>query len=142
MAYKVDASEFTAFAGKLKAAERAVRNRMRKGLREAARPFAAEVVPEGAEAFPAGLAAHVVAKGGRPVVVQTSTGVRVVFGKKSGPQIGRMNEGSLRHPTFGRRPWVSQDIPAGSFTKALEKRLPDIRDAVGREVHKMMEELG
>lgn len=142
MAIGVEAGEFKAFAVKLKAAEREVRLRMRKGLREAAKPLAAEVVPEGVEGFPGGLAAHVVATGGRAVVSQTTTGVRVILGKHKGPQIGRMDEGSLRHPTYGHKPWVAQSIPAGTFTKALEKRLPDMRDAVADELRKLMEEMG
>lgn len=38
--------------------------------------------------------------------------------------------------------WVAQDIPGGSFTEAAEKRLPDIRDDVAREIHNVLEELG
>ena len=66
----------------------------------------------------------------------------MILGKRKGPQIGRMDEGSLRHPTYGRKPWVAQSIPAGTFTAALEKRLPDMRDAVAVELHKLIEELG
>lgn len=142
MTTEIDTAEFKAFAAKLKAVEPKVRNRMRKGLREAAKPLAAEVVPEGAEDLPSGLAAHVVATGGKAIVSQTSTGVRVILGKRKGPQIGRMDEGNLRHPTYGHKPWVAQDIPAGTFTTALEKRLPDMRDAVAVELHKLIEELG
>ena len=142
MTTEIDTAEFKAFAAKLKAVEPKVRNHMRKGLREAAKPLAAEVVPEGAEDLPSGLAAHVVATGGRAIVSQTTTGVRVILGKRKGPQIGRMDEGSLRHPTYGRKPWVAQDIPADTFTAALEKRLPDMRDKVAAELQHLMGELG
>jgi hypothetical protein len=80
--------------------------------------------------------------GGRAIISQTATGVRVILGKRSGPQIGRMDEGNLRHPTYGHKPWVAQAIPAGTFTAALEKRVPDMRDAVAREVQSMMGEPG
>lgn len=142
MAAGVEVEEFKAFAAKLKTIEPKVRNRMRKGLREAAKPLAAEVVPEGAEDLPSGLAAHVVATGGKAIVSQTSTGVRVILGKRKGPQIGRMNSGNLRHPTYGHKPWVAQDIQAGTFTAALEKRLPDMRDKVAAELQHLMGELG
>ena len=138
----VQAEDFTRFAAKLKGADRKVRNASRKALREAAKPLTAEIVPEGVEDYPAGPAAHVVATGGKAIVSQTSTGVRVILGKRKGPQIGRMDEGNLRHPTYGHKPWVAQDIPAGTFTTALEKRLPDMRDAVAVELHKLIEELG
>ena len=39
-------------------------------------------------------------------------------------------------------PRLAQDIPAGTFTAALEKRLPDMRDAVADELRKLMEEMG
>ncbi len=138
----VQAEDFTRFAAKLKSADRKVRNASRKALREAAKPLAAEIVPEGVEDYPAGLAAHVVATGGKAIVSQTSTGVRVILGKRKGPQIGRMNAGNLRHPTYGRKPWVAQDIPADTFTAALEKRLPDMRDKVAAELQHLMGELG
>ena len=137
----VQAEDFTQFAAKLKGVDRKVRNASRKALREAAKPLAAEIVPEGVEDYPAGLAAHVVATGGKAIVSQTSTGVRVILGKRKGPQIGRMNSGNLRHPTYGHKPWVAQDIPADTFTAALEKRLPDMRDAVSDELHKLIEKL-
>lgn len=138
----VQAEDFARFASALKGAERQVRNRMRKALREAAKPLAAEIVPEGVEDYPSGLAAHVVATGGKAIVSQSSSAVRVILGKRKGPQIGRMDEGSVRHPTYGHKPWVAQDIPAGTFTEALEKRLPDMRDAVVAELEHLMGELG
>lgn len=138
----VQAEDFARFAAKLKGADRKVRNASRKALREAAKPLAAEIVPEGVEDYPAGLAAHVVATGGKAIVSQTSTGVRVILGRRKGPQIGRMDEGALRHPTYGHKPWVAQGIPAGTFTAAVEKRLPDMRDAVTTELQGLMEELG
>ena len=100
------------------------------------------VVAEGAEGWPAGLAAYVVAKGARPQVRQSSAAIAVVFGKKSGPQIGAMDEGSLRHPTFGHKPWVPQEISAGGVSKALEDRLPRVREAVAKRVNDFMEGLG
>ena len=138
----VQAEDFARFAAKLKGADRKVRNASRKALREAAKPLAAEIVPEGVEGYPAGLAAHVVATGGKAIVSQTSTGGRVILGKRKGPQIGRMNSGNLRHPTYGHKPWVAQDIQAGTFTAALEKRLPDMRDKVAAELQHLMGELG
>ena len=37
---------------------------------------------------------------------------------------------------------LAQGIPAGTFTAAVEKRLPDMRDAVTTELQGLMEELG
>ena len=140
MPESVNAAEFEAFAAKLKQAERKVRGAVRKGIRDAVRPLTEGVVAEGAEGLPSGLAAHVVGKGARPQTRQSAKAVTVVFGKKAGPQIGAMDEGSVRHPTFGRKPWVSQPIPAGTFSEALEGRLPEVRKAVAGQIEKAMGE--
>lgn len=138
----INAAEFTRFAAKLKASDKSVRTRVRRRLREVGREFAPEIIAEGAQTMPGSLPEHIKEKGSRPLVSQTATGVRLVLGKNAGPQIGRLNEGGLRHPTYGRPPWVEQSVPAGTWTKALEKRLPVIRDAVAQEVNKIMGELG
>ena len=140
MPESVNAAEFEAFAAKLKQADRKVRGAVRKGIRDAVRPLTEGVVAEGAEGLPSGLAAHVVGKGARPQTRQSAKAVTVVFGKKAGPQIGAMDEGSVRHPTFGRKPWVSQPIPAGTFSEALEGRLPEVRKAVAGQIEKAMGE--
>jgi len=142
MPTSVNAAEFAAFAAKLKTADRKMRTRLRARIRKVAQAEAAGIVSEGAEGLPGGLAGHVQAKGARPAVRQTATGVELVLGKKAGPQIGRMNDGNLRHPTFGHRPWVDQSIPSGTWTEAVEKRAPKLREAVAKEVESIMRELG
>lgn len=138
---RVNTAEFDAFASKLKGVDKKVRARVRRRLRDSAREFAPEIVSEGADAMPGGLRDHIVAKGSRPTISQTAAGVRMVLGKKAGPQIGAMNAGGVRHPTYGHRPWVRQSVEAGSWTEALEKHLPDVREAVVKEVTKIMREL-
>lgn len=141
---RVNADEFTAFAAKTKGLDRKVRNQVRKRIRESVRDFGPDIIKEGAEPLPdrGGAESAVVSKGARPTVTQTSTGIRLVLGKKKGPQIGRMNEGNLRHPVFGRKVWVDQSVPSGSWTEAAEKRLPEIRDAVAKEMDEILKELG
>ena len=160
---RIDADEYAAFAAKLKTMEPKIRNGVRKRIRESAKAFGPEIVREGAEPLPdrGGVEAYVVARGKSPTVAQTSTGVRLVLGKKKGPQIGRMNEGNLRHPVFGvwhktksgvsvkSQPhlrwtwkWVGQEVPAGSWTEAAEKHLPEMREAVRKEMESILKELG
>jgi hypothetical protein len=142
---RINAAEYVRFAALVKTFDRKVRNGIRKRIRESARAFGPEIVQEGAEPLPdrGGVEAAVVAKGRAPTVAQTSTGVRLVLGKKKGPQIGRMNEGNLRHPVFGRRKaWVDQPVPAGSWTAAAEARLPKLRDAVRAEMESILKEFG
>lgn len=179
MPVSIDASDYDQFFRRTKEASGKIRTRARKRVRDSARKYGPGIVAEGAEKLPSGggLAQHVASKGRNPTVSLTSTGARLVLGKKQGPQIGRMDEGNLRHPVFwvywhkgpakgasrltrlkaavGLSPavlsdpadrstwkWVAQEIPGGSFTEAAEKRLPDIRDDLAREIHNVLEELG
>lgn len=139
MSESVNAAEFQAFAAKLKTADRKLKARLRRRIRQVALAEGPEIVQEGADGLPGGLAEHVVAKGARPTVSTTATGVRLVLGK---PQIGKLDEGSVRHPTYGRPPWVEQAIPAGTFTEAIEKRADKLREGVAKEVESIMKELG
>lgn len=142
---RVNADEYERFARKVKTVDRVTRNGVRKRLRDSAKQFGPGIVSEGAEELPrrGGLASHVASKGRNPTVSITSTGARLVLGKKKGPQIGRMNDGNLRHPLYGnRKRWITQSVPAGTFTEAAEKRLPEMRDEVAKELTKILGELG
>ena len=160
---EVSADEFKAFAAKTKTLDRTLRNRTKKRIRDVAQPFGRKVVAEGSQGMPSGggLADHIATSGRTPTVSQTSTGVRLVLGKKKGPQIGKFDEGKLRHPSFGvyhrtrsgivarSEPalrwtwkWVEQPVPAGTFTAAAESHLPEVRDAVATELDQILKELG
>lgn len=142
---RIQADEYRRFFAATKAASGKIRTRARKRIRDTAKTMAPGLVQEGADAMPSrgGLAEHVASKGRNPTVSLTATGARLVLGKKKGPQIGRMNEGNLRHPLYGnRKVWLPQPVPAGSWTEAAEKRLPKLRDEVAREINQVMKELG
>ena len=100
----VEAGDYERFFQRTKDASGKIRTRMRKQVRDSGRKYGDEIVEQGAEKLPhrGGLDKHVASKGRRPTVSLTSTGARLVLGKKKGPQNGRMNEGNLRHPVF----WV------------------------------------
>lgn len=71
--------------------------------------------------------------GGRNLGV-TITGTRSAGGKKV--DLDGINDGSVRHPTFGRRPWRTQRVRPGFFDRPLKGRVADdfrraVTDAVG-----------
>lgn len=37
-----------------------------------------------------------------------------------------LDDGSVRHPTFGRRPWVKQDVTPGWFTEPMQAGAPEV----------------
>lgn len=41
-----------------------------------------------------------------------------------------LDRGSVRHPTFGHRPWVKQDVRPGWFTQPMEAGVEDVRREV------------
>lgn len=43
----------------------------------------------------------------------------------------KMEAGKLRHPTYGRKPWVTQKIEAGIFGEAVEQTAGAVVQAIG-----------
>lgn len=60
-----------------------------------------------------------------------------ITGQSSGHDIRAMNRGRLRHPTWGRAPWVDQRITRGFWEKPLEDESPEVR----REVIAIMDDI-
>lgn len=63
---------------------------------------------------------------------------------KRGHDIAAANRGRLRHPVFGRRPWVTQDIASGWWESAAEPEVEElarkVADAVDRAVQRAVEQ--
>jgi hypothetical protein len=132
MAHHVDASEYKAAAGKLRAAPAKLRRDFSRRLSAAARPVLRDVLREGAEALPSrgGLRAHIVSSG-QVSVSRAGLGIRGLLLNKR-VALGRINAGVLRHPLFGRPPWFSQSVPAGTFDAAFDRRAEELRREVAR----------
>lgn len=41
-----------------------------------------------------------------------------------------IDQGRLRHPTYGRDPWVTQPVPRGFFSRPVVESMPEIQAAV------------
>lgn len=138
MSVRVDASEFSRAAGKLKAAPAKLKQQLSNRLRDAARPALREVLQEGAERMPSGggLRDAILAQSSIELIPSSGSVGAVLQSKRV--RLGRLNEGSLGHPLFGnRRYWYGQRVPAGTFTEALENRA----DEIGREVAKVFDDV-
>lgn len=78
--------------------------------------------------------------GGRNLGVSI-TGTRSSGGKKV--DLDGINDGQVRHPTFGRRPWRTQRVQPGFFDKPLRGRVADdFRRAVTEAVGDIRRQLG
>lgn len=43
-------------------------------------------------------------------------------------------EGFIRHPTFGGKPWVRQDVPKGTFTEPFEAHSSEVGKGVSKAI--------
>lgn len=124
------ANELAAVTKRLKEAGAVgLKRDMLRGLREGAKPLVEVARQSALDHLPksGGLAAHVAET---KIVVRTRTsgsnpGVRVVG--VSGRHLKEMDQGRVRHPTFGHGPWVTQTITPGWWSKALTAAAPQVR---------------
>ena len=63
------------------------------------------------------------------VVVKVITGGRnvgvVIRGAKGKTNLSALNRGKARHPTYGHKPWVLQDVKPGFFDEPLKGEVSD-----------------
>lgn len=67
-------------------------------------------------------------------------GVTVVATVK-GMDLPKLEAGKLRHPVFGRAPWVNQAIPAGIFGDAVQQLAGDVGRAILRAADNTIKKL-
>lgn len=66
-----------------------------------------------------------------------SAGVRIIAKPNTVNDPRRIDRGRIKHPVFGRGPWVLQDVKKGYFTKPLT----DGRQVVRKELVKVMKDI-
>src|SRR5512139_3203673 len=139
------AADFHRLATRLKDADKPLRRRVNKALRDIAKPLALDMRESGAEAMPGGLADIV--RTARPTV-QLLRGSGPAGGKVAiklrlpGHDLVAMEDGRLKHPTFGHKPWVLQSVDAGAFTKPFLEAGPKVNQALRRQVQITLDEIG
>lgn len=127
---KVDARDFGRLAAACRSADRDVQKAMRKALRETAKPLGVTVIHAGSASMPLRGGLRSKLAGGK-VGLLASFGanpkVTLKLGARPGIGLKTLNEGKLRHPVYGRGPWVSQHVPAGTYTEAFQAAAPTVR---------------
>jgi hypothetical protein len=141
MSYRVTgASAIRDLSRDLKAAGSNLRKAIPKGMRKAARPLVRDIRAEARSSLPqrGGLAGYVASSGIR---VSTTAGGVTVVGKRSKggglSDLEAINAGTVRHPTYGRRPWAAQGVRAGFWDRPVERNEP----AVVREMNGVIDEI-
>lgn len=126
----IDASDFFKVSKRLKAAGGELRKEVLKEIRTAAKPLIEETRDAARSSLPSsgGLAESIART---PQRVQTRTGaktagVRIVAGGKGGAA-RTTDQGFVRHPVYGRGPFVRQNVPGGWFADTLNDKAPEVR---------------
>ena len=150
-ALDVDASDYKAFAQRLKAADRKVASGLRRRVRDASKPLAEAVAKDGPEGLPesGGLADWL--RQAKPSLSMTQTRVAIKLTGLKGSRtqktsdLNAINRGRLRHPVYavdGRKAgWVNQAVQAETYNAAIEKHSVDALSDIGRVLDEVMGEL-
>ena len=65
-----------------------------------------------------------------------------IVDRKRGHDMKALDAGRIRHPLYGKRShWYEQNIPAGFFTRTVEKNADDVRRAVDQGISNHLKKL-
>jgi hypothetical protein len=128
------AEQLAALSRRLKAAgEKDLQRELSKGIAKAMKPLRQEL-QRSAQRLPrrGGLAKRVADSKMRTTRRNTGRAVGLRLTVTNPENIRRMDNGTVRHPVFGRRnrPWVTQPVKPGWFTDPTEAAAPVVRAEV------------
>jgi len=128
-----------------KGAEKPIQARLRKGLQEAGKPLATQVISGLSRAMPrrGGLAARIAAS--RPGITASlaarSVSVSVRIANRQKDALGALDSGTLRHPVYKTGVWVAQSVPAGRADEAFRRGQPEALARVNAEIARALDEI-
>lgn len=125
----------------LKGAPKELRSELTKGITRAVKPLKQSAKAEARNSLPrrGGLGRRV-AKTKLPHrrrATGNAAGVRVLAQPGAVADPKRIDRGRVRHPTFGRGPWVLQDVQPGWFSRPMQDGAPQVR----KELVKAMDDV-
>jgi len=119
---------------------------MRRDLRAAAKPVGDRILAAIADAMPkgGGLADKVRSQGRVSLLVDLRRGVKIQLANKLGMRMGPFEDGSIRHPVYGR--WLpgqrAQSVPSGKgseqFAREAEALQRQVAESVTKTVRKVI----
>lgn len=130
------ADKYAAAARALKSAPKELRAELNKAISRSVVPLRRAMKANAPKVLPrrGGLGARV---GRSSIATRKRTGarnpsVRLEVKPTAVKDPERIDRGRVRHPTYGRRPWVVQNVPKGWASKPVEKHATQIRkDVIG-----------
>jgi len=115
----------------LKGAPKELRSELTKGITRAVKPLKKSAKAEARSSLPrSGGLGRRVAKTKLPHrrrATGKAAGVRVLAQPGAVADPKRIDRGRVRHPTFGRGPWVLQDVKPGWFSRPMKEGAPAVR---------------
>jgi hypothetical protein len=139
----VGAEKFAAVAAKLRTANKELRPGLYKAINKATVPLKRNIRAFARSLLPSrGGLANLIARSSittKKSVSAASAGVRIVGSSKH--EIRKIDQGMLRRPTYGHKPWVTQSVPAGYFTKPMLEGRPAVQMAIVAEVDRLSAEI-
>ncbi len=150
-ALDVDASDYKAFAQRLKAADRKVASGLRRRVRDAAKPLGDAIAKDGPEGLPSsgGLADWL--RQAKPGLSMTQTRMAIKLTGAKGSRTGKtsdlnaINRGRLRHPVYaqpGRKAgWANQPVQAGTYDAAIDTHGAEALEDIARVLDDVMKEI-
>lgn len=123
----------------LKGAPKDLRSELTKGITRAVKPLKKAAKDEAKASLPRrGGLGRQVARTKLPHRRRASgqaAGLRVLAQPGAVKDPRRIDRGRVRHPTFGRRPWVLQDVKPGWFTRPMTEGSPTVRRELLQVMH-------
>ncbi|MFQ6170366.1 hypothetical protein ACK8HX_02065 [Oryzobacter sp. R7] len=140
------ADGFARLAQALRAANRPLRRAVERAFGDVAPGLLRAMRAGGADAAPAGggLAARVERAVMSHQVTDRGGDVHAELRLRmaEGYDLGELDAGRLHHPTFGRAPWVTQQIQPGGFSRPVRDATRDVDEALRRRVDAVLDEIG
>lgn len=139
---RIKVDDYKDLQKQMKGVDKAARLALRKRIREAGKPLAAQITEGGGSEMPQTGGAQESYLGAKATLSQTMSSLRILYNKK-GPQVRIPNRaGFIRHPVFGNREiWRNTKVPAGAWDRAFDEHKDEtlaivskVLDDVAREI--------
>lgn len=138
--------DFHRLARRLRRGDRTVAEAVTKGFQDAGEPMLDRMRRGGLEVAPrrGGMAARIARVRGTVdrAGSAASMRVRLVLQSLEGDNLTRFDEGTIRHPVFGHKPWVTQEIPSGGFTRPIARGPRELQEALRRRLSRALDDIG
>lgn len=130
------ADQLTDLSRRLKAAgDKALQRQLARAIKDAVAPLKDALAESAMDSLPSrgGLNARVAASKVKVSRRDSGSGSGLKLIAKNAYALAKLDEGAIRHPTFGRRGrryWVTQQVEPGWFTRPVEEAAPEIQEQI------------